>query len=247
MDTSIAVFIPDGLHRDKPYQITYLLHGLKGNHNNWADYTLLPLYALDYQSIFVMPAVSRSFYTDMVYGQKFFSYVADELPEVCKHRYLIYLQKEKIQGLLALLWGAYGALKIALTKPENYGFCGAISAAGLFLKEGLIFQRENESQVIEGFGEQINNDFKSIFGPRLEWKPEYEILELAKKINEAKCKPRIYMSCGTEDVVYYKDNSRFKDQIEKFDFDFTYEEWAGEHNLHFFNEALKKTLDVYFK
>ena len=66
MDTSIAVFIPDGLHRDKPYQITYLLHGLKGNHNTWVDYTLLPLYALDYQSIFVIPAVNRSFYTDMV-------------------------------------------------------------------------------------------------------------------------------------------------------------------------------------
>ena len=52
-------------------------------------------------------------------------------------------------------------------------------------------------RLFEFLREQINNDFKSIFGLQLEWKPEYEILELAKKINEANCKPRRYMTCGT--------------------------------------------------
>ena len=134
MDTSIAVLIPDGLHRDKPYKITYLLHGLKGNHNTWTDYTLLPLYALDYQSIFVMPAVSRSFYTDMYYGQKFFTYVAEELPEVCRQVFNISSKREDT-GIIGASMGAYGALKIALTYPEQYGFGGAIASAALFLKE----------------------------------------------------------------------------------------------------------------
>ena len=52
------------------------------------------------------------------------------------------------------------------------------------------------------------------------------------------------MTCGTENIVFYKENVRFKEEIEKLDFDFAYEEWTGEHNLYFFDEALKKTLEV---
>lgn len=31
--------------------------------------------------------------------------------------------------------------------------------------------------------------------------------------------------------------------MKKLDFDFTYEEWAGDHDWYFFNEALKKALE----
>ena len=246
MDTGITVFVPNGFHREKHYKITYIIHGLKGNHNTWTDYTLFPFYANDYPSIFILPEVNRSFYTDMMYGQKFYTYVADELPEICRQVFNVSSKREDT-AIMGASMGGYGALKLALSKPEQYGYCGAFASACLFLKEKLDFHRNNESQIVETFGEQINRDFKSIFGPQLDWKPAYEILDLAKKANTLKIKPRIYMACGTDDIVCYEDNVRFRNEIEKLDFDFIYEEWEGKHDWIFFGEALKKSLAICFK
>jgi S-formylglutathione hydrolase FrmB len=30
------------------------------------------------------------------------------------------------------------------------------------------------------------------------------------------------------------------------DFDFTYEEWSGDHDWYFFNDALKKTIEFWY-
>ena len=51
-------------------------------------------------------------------------------------------------------------------------------------------------------------------------------------------------TCGTEDDLR-KDNLAFKDEMQKTAFDFTYEEWKGGHDWYFFDEALKKTIEVW--
>jgi S-formylglutathione hydrolase FrmB len=246
MDTGITVVGPNKFSMDNPYKVVYLLHGLWGSNGNWADYTMLPVYAKDYDIIFILPEVARSFYTDMKYGQKFFSYITEELPVISKSIFNISAERMDT-AVIGASMGGYGALKCALSKPEQYGYCCAFSSACLFLREGLEYQRANEEteEFKAAYSEQLIKDFHAIFGQGLEWSPSDEILELAKKANMQSIKPKIYSACGTDDFLH-KDNIRFNSEMKKLGYDFTYEEWTGNHDWYFFNEALGKALKVCF-
>lgn len=132
--------------------------------------------------------------------------------------------------------GGYGSLRCALLKPKQYGFCGVFSTAFLYLKEFL--NGDLKREILE------DKDWYSIFGNNLEWKPEYEIMELINRIEKEDIKPKIYSTCGKSDFLYYY-NYKFKEEMKNKDFDFTYEEWDGEHNWDFFNESLRKALEKF--
>lgn len=246
METGLSLIVPESFQEGVPFKVAYLLHGLCGRSGDWADYTMLPLYARDYQVVFVMPEVGRSFYTDMKYGQRFFRYVSEELPEICKSVLNISEDRENV-AVIGASMGGYGALKCALSRPERYGYCCAFSSPCLFLKEGLEVQRAmgETEEFRRAYGGQLFKDFQGIFGERLEWKPENDLCELAKGINVYSEKPSIYLACGTEDR-FYDENRRFCEEIGKLGIGFTYEEWAGSHDWVFFNEALKRSLEWCF-
>ncbi len=61
METGITIIAPGDYNRDQPFQVVYLLHGLCGRSGDWVDYTMLPAYANQYQTLFVMPDGARSF------------------------------------------------------------------------------------------------------------------------------------------------------------------------------------------
>jgi S-formylglutathione hydrolase FrmB len=92
--------------------------------------------------------------------------------------------------------------------------------------------------------EAIYRDFIAIFGEDLSYTDNDLILELAKKAVVLPVKPKIYTACGTEDDLR-QENLRFKEQMEKLNFDYTYEEWKGKHDWYFFNAALKKALEIW--
>jgi len=237
MDTGISVVTPNELKTDGAYKIVYLLHGLCGDSSTWMDYSMLPAYANEYDAIFVMPEAGRSFYIDMKYGLRYFTYIADELPEICKNIFNISSKREDT-AILGSSMGGYGALRCTLLRPGQYGFCGAFASPYLILKEFMDYYRET--------GRLDVPDFPAIFGENLEWKPEYEILHLAERLHKEKIKPQIYTACGTEDYLYDV-NIRFRDAMQAYDFDYTYEEWPANHDWNFFNQALDKALKKFFR
>lgn len=247
MDTGIAVLIPNSFKENNKYQVAYLLHGLCGNNGTWLDYSMLPVYASEYNTIFVMPEVARSFYTDMKYGQKFFTYITEELPKICKSVFNISSKREDT-AIIGASMGGHGALKCALSKPDQYAYCCAFSSPCLFLKEGLDNQRlyGHTEEFRAMYGERVINDFEAIFGEQLEWSPNNEILELAKNVSKQELRPRIYTACGTEDL-FRADNQRFSEEIKNLNLECLYEEWAGNHSFYFFDEALKKALEFIYK
>ena len=76
----------------------------------------------------------------MKYGLKYFSYITEELFKICKNIFNISSKREDT-AIMGASMGGYGALKCALSKPEQYGFCGAFSPAFLFLKDYLNYER----------------------------------------------------------------------------------------------------------
>ena len=77
MSTNIQFLIPD--KTSGPFRVVYLLHGLHGDQGTWLDNTMLPVYAKEYNAVFVMPEAGRSFYLNLKYGRKYYDFVSDEL------------------------------------------------------------------------------------------------------------------------------------------------------------------------
>src|SRR5574339_402564 len=61
-------------------KVLYLLHGLGDDASAWPRYTSIETLAGAY-GLVVLPSAARSFYSDQLNGQKYFSYLVEELPE----------------------------------------------------------------------------------------------------------------------------------------------------------------------
>lgn len=245
MDTGIAIVTPNKLKDNEPYKVVYLLHGMCGSSSNWLDYSLLPVYANAGNSIYIMPDAARSFYTDMKYGLKYFTYITEELPYICKNIFNISADRENT-AILGGSMGGYGALRCALSKPEQYGMCGAFSSCCLFFGENREAMKRSElrQKFIETFGEQLAVDLVSAFGEDIELKPEYEILELVKRAQSGGIMPKLYLTCGTEDY-FYRDHLRFCQKLDTAGVEYEFEQWQAQHDFIYFNDALKKAIDKF--
>ena len=116
IQTAAYVLLPDyetmkELH-GKPLPTLYLLHGLSGDHTGWMRNTRIEQYARRYGVAIVMPAVNRSFYTDMVHGAKYWTFISEELPAVMRD--VFSHCKRRGKGVLrqGLSMGGYGAMKL---------------------------------------------------------------------------------------------------------------------------------------
>jgi S-formylglutathione hydrolase FrmB len=242
MYTGLSVFAPDALQARDNYKVVYLLHGLHGDNRTWLHNTMLPIIAKTFNAVFIMPEVGRTFYADMRYGPRYFSYISEELPAICRRLFNISGTPEDT-AVMGCSMGGYGALKTALTKPDRYGFCAAISSACLFFDEILDALRRDPSPYLKTgpAAKEMVSNMHAIFGDDLRYASADVLLSLVAEAEKAPVKPKIYMACGTEDDLL-QENRRFKIEMTKTAFDFEYEEWQGAHEWHFFNDALKKSL-----
>ena len=245
MNTNIQLLIPD--KSSAPYRVVYLLHGLHGNQGTWLDNSMLPLYAREYNAVFVMPEAGRSFYINQKYGRKYYDHVSEELPGLCRRVFNV-SAGVKDTAVIGCSMGGYGALMLSLSRPDQFGFCGAIAPACLYMKPMLDALRQDPDSYRKtgSEAEEILTDLYSIYGDGLKYRADFDIPELVKNFPAAAAKPVIYATCGTEDNLR-KDNLKFRDEMKDTAFDYTYEEWTGGHEWYFFNEALKKTLEFWYK
>ncbi|MEY8337270.1 alpha/beta hydrolase-fold protein [Lachnospiraceae bacterium 62-35] len=248
MDTGLTVIVP-GSYRDtqdqvrQPYKVAYLLHGLYGNHQSWSDYTMLPDYASNYEIVFIMPEAGRSFYTNMTFGLDYFTYISQELPQICKKTFFISDRREDT-FIIGGSAGGYGALKCALDQPDIFGHCMAFSSAGLFLKKDLEQLREEKAAGAEAHS-RLWRDMRAVFGENLECSLKDELLSLADmQLKERRNMPNIFMLCGSEDP-YLEENRWFAAEMKKRNrIPFSYQEIPGGHDWSYFNQALQTGLQV---
>jgi S-formylglutathione hydrolase FrmB len=238
----ISVIVPE--HSGAPHKVVYLLHGLHGNQDQWLDNTAMIENLKDEDIVFVCPGVGRSFYTDMKYGHEYFRFVSQELPEICRNSFGITTKREDT-AVIGCSMGAYGALKLALSSPEAYGYCAAISPAPIFSNSSLDICRKAPEAVVKTQGEeiyQIWKDLKLVFGEKFEVKKADEILHLAAQADKAAQKPQLYLCCGTEDP-FCKPTAAFVEEMRRdYHYDLEWETWSGAHEWRLFETALYKAL-----
>lgn len=190
--------------------VLYLLHGLKGAAHTWTSYTSIEryLYESEKKMVVVMPEMHNNFYTDQAIGWPYLKYVAEELPRIIE-TYLRVSPKRENTYVAGLSMGGYGAMKIALTYPEKFGFAASFSGALDIVK---LMQDDQEQIVHEGKnlrGKQSDTEVvlatkEFIFGPhgsiRGSKNDLYYLLD--QVVKQGKPLPKLYISCGSADGLF---------------------------------------------
>ncbi len=192
-----------------PPQVLYLLHGYSDDHTIWMRRTSVERYAAAHNLCVIMPAVNHSFYTNEAQGERYWDYVADELPAAMR-TFLNLSSRPEDTCVAGLSMGGYGAMKLALTHPERFrcagSFSGGINVVGL--------TRRRPSSLDRVFG------LKDVEGT------EHDLFHLLKVNGGAAKKPKLYISCGTEDFLW-ADHLLFWPAAEKAGWDVTHREIPG--------------------
>lgn len=226
MNTSMTVILPEGV-KQSDVRVVYLLHGLEDNCTGWSRYTSVERYAREHNVALVIPEVQRSFYADMDQGLRYFTFVHDELPQICGNFFGFSREREK-NYIMGLSMGGYGALKCALNTPERYAGVAAFSSVA-DIQEFIDRFLANKSQ------------FQAIFGQNMVLPANCDLVAMAQKANPMEL-PRIYMACGEQDGLFDA-NVRLSEIFQKQGADICFEHWEGSHSWTFWDVAVCKAMN----
>ncbi|SDN77214.1 alpha/beta hydrolase [Alkalicoccus daliensis] len=234
LSTSMTVILPQpairqiGMESSKggeKHQTLFLLHGLTDDHTIWTRRTSLERYAAPLGLAVVMPQVDRSFYTDMNYGNKYWTFLTEELPAVARSFFPL-SDKREDNFTAGISMGGYGALKWALNYPEKFAAAASLSGALDIVSRvkeseeemfSLIFDKEN----IEGSSQ--------------------DLFYLIEKLAEAEDRPEIFQCCGTEDFLF-EDNQRFQQWCNQLNYQIRTDFEAGEHEWGYWDKKIQEVL-----
>ena len=209
MGVSVNVVLPEkaktliGMTADgaasPTYKTLYLLHGLSDDHSIWMRRTSIERYAADYGIAVVMPSVARSWYTDTAYGMKYLTFVSRELPAVCQSYFRGMSTRREDNLVAGLSMGGYGAIKVALTRPDLFGYCASFSGA---------------LDVAHMWDPRLWREGRYIFGCDLEGfsdleGTQHDLFALCTRAKEEDTPfPALYLWCGERDSLL-GDNRKF--------------------------------------
>ncbi len=230
MQTSVFVAIPQrstegeigtsNREQDGKYKCLYLLHGLSDDHSIWLRRTSIERYAADYGICVVMPCGAKSFYSDMKYGEKYYTYIAKELPRIIEDMFNVSCARED-RYIGGLSMGGYGAMKIALRERGRY-------AAAFGLSPVADISNPRFSDVLAPvFGGEIPSDADLFF--------------LAEEHEKDTEKPRLYHTIGNKDFMY-EDNIRLSGHIKSLSYDYEYVETSGGHSWSLWDITVQNAL-----
>ncbi|MFF2888766.1 alpha/beta hydrolase [Paenibacillus sp. NPDC057967] len=238
MSTSMTVILPqatrsqigmDNTAAAGKHKTLFLLHGLSDDDSIWVRRTSIERYVAEHGLAVVMPNVHRSFYTDMEYGEAYWTFLTEELPAVARSFFPLSEARED-NFVAGLSMGGYGAFKWALRHPDRFAAAGSFSGAldiAAHVREVGDFDRI----------------FKLIFGDKEVQGTDDDLLALLGRSASGQNGPNplLYQCCGTEDFLY-NGNKAFRDACEKTDYQLTYKDGPGGHSWAYWDEHIQQFL-----
>jgi len=220
------------------YPTVYLLHGLTGHFDNWADKTKLTDYAEKYNYIIVMPEGDNGWYSDSasVPNDRYESYIIKELiPEIDKKFRTV--ADKKHRAVAGLSMGGYGSIKFGLKYPEMFSLVGSFSGA---LGAATLTEKE------VGTTGTVAASILSVYGiADSQTRQANDIFQIVKEISPDKIKslPFIYVDCGTEDFLY-QNNREFANLLQKKKIPHEFRQLPGGHDWKFWDSQIKEFLEL---
>ncbi len=225
-------------NKTEKYAVIYLLHGLTGHFDNWADKTKLAEYAANYKYLIVMPEGSNGWYSDSatVPNDKYESYIVKELiPEIDKNFRTISDRNNRV--IAGLSMGGYGSLKFGLKYPEMFSLVGSFS--------GALGAASWTDKDLGGRG-AIAETIMSVYGAAdSKTRQENDIFKMLREISpeNAKQLPFIYLDCGTEDFLIQSNRDYAALLLEK-KIPHEFRQLPGRHDWRFWNSQVLEFLQL---
>lgn len=204
VNTSMTVILPQttrtqvgmvgAANADLP-PVLYLLHGMSDDCTTWVRRTSIERYVAPLGLAVVMPQVQRSYYSDEVYGGRYWTFLSEELPEIV-HQFLRVSSRRQDTFVAGLSMGGYGALKWALRAPDR--FAAAASLSGALDIAGRTTRRERPEDP---------RMTARIFGDAPVTGSDADLLRLVAEADPARL-PAMRAWCGREDGLL-EDNRTF--------------------------------------
>ncbi|WP_256761877.1 alpha/beta hydrolase family protein [Cohnella sp. WQ 127256] len=239
LSTSMTVILPQqtstqiGLNNrssQKLHKTLYLLHGFSDDDTIWSRRTSIERYVAELGLAVVMPNVHQSFYTDMEYGNKYWTFLTDELPAIARSFFPLSEARED-NYVAGLSMGGYGAFKWALRHPDRFAAAGSLSGA-LDMANGIKFPAMAHMKAY----------FQLIYGEKDISGTDEDLLQLVAEQSQASMeKPPFYQCCGTEDFLY-PDNISFRDACREAEYPLTYVEGPGNHEWGYWDTHIQHFL-----
>lgn len=237
-NTQVNVILPTPGEEDAPVpkdvKVLYLLHGMHGDANSWLHSSNIERYADKAGIAVVMPSVNNSFYQDMVHGERFFSFMTEELPKFVQGLFPVSRKREDTY-IAGLSMGGYGAYYIGLSQPEKYAAIASFSGA---LDVGFRYTPlAVKNAPLPFYVEDCFGDPATIAGS------DRDVFQLYEKTAEKGKVPRLYQSCGTADFLYGMNVAANK-ALTKLGADITWREAPGvEHEWDFWDSEIRWLLE----
>jgi len=214
------------------YPTLYLLHGMSDDHTIWQRRTSIERYVADKGIAVVMPCCHLAWYTDMYRGQKYWTYIAEELPAICRQFFPNMSDRREDTWAAGLSMGGYGALKLGLNASDTFSKVVALSG-------GL-----DVDAIVKGHMLSTDTYWENVFGPADQVAgSENDLFASAERLKASgKALPDVYMWCGTEDFLYDQ-NVRMRDHLNKLGYNLTYTETPGDHQWKYWDEHIQKGIE----
>lgn len=214
-------------------KVLYLLHGLSDDASAWQRFTSIETIASAYGLVVVMPSAGRSFYTDQPNGQKYFTYLTEELPRYLELVFGLAPRREDT-FIAGNSMGGYGAFKAALLHPELYAaaasFSGVLAIAVLQLIPHTDPRREEFSLLFGGLENLVGGEHDPAV-----W------LERAAK--DPSRLPRLFISVSRQEDIYPL-SGMFHAQCQSAGVQSDYHEEDGAHDWFFWDGQIKRFLEA---
>lgn len=217
-----------------------LLHGFGGTSKDWMQMSAACRYAADNGLIIVAPDCSNGFYSDMAYGDAWYTYMTQELPLLLGKIFRLPSEREK-NFIAGLSMGGYGAMMLGMNNPKRYSgiasFSGAVDITQMFNAFGSIAE--------------WRKSFVPIFGENLEIKESQDLYVLSEKISAlpASEQPKLLLTCGSDDVEPYlilPQNRALNKHLKNLPLkSYRYMEWSGNHEWKFWDRSLVYAIDFF--
>lgn len=211
-----------------PMPVLYLLHGLSDDHTIWGRRTSIERYVAGKRIAVVMPAVSKSFYSDEVNGMRYWEFISEELPAIVKTFFKVSDKREDTY-VAGLSMGSYGAAKLALNYPERYSKAAMLSG-GLTLMASVIERPD--------FASRIFGDASAFPGSCSDL--AHVARELAKSDRP---KPAFFTASGKADFIYDRHVESSKLLTELGFAVENYEEEGASHEWSFWDKTIQMALE----
>ena len=177
-----------------------------------------------------MPEVNRSFYSNTAYQMRYFDYLAEELPQFIETWFSLDLSRRNV-FIAGESMGGYGALRIALSKPQCFAAAASLS--------GVLDIDDFHAILKEGIFSDISvQEFESL--------QTESLIPLAKALASSNEKPRIIQLCGQQDFLY-QNNQNFKNALKAMSYGHTYMEAPGDHEWPYWDKAIQYAIRFFLQ